>query len=73
MNNTKILEEKGCVFPSWINSEELIHALLTLEGPELYSFFRYRDTTSCSKFLAKFIPGKPKSARYTTYVRELLK
>lgn len=73
MNNTKILEGKGCTFPPWINSEELIRALLTYEGPELYSFFGYNDTTSCSKFLAKFIPGKPKSTRYTVYVRDLLK
>lgn len=72
MTNTEKLVLKGCVFPSWINSEDMIQALITLEGPELYTYFGYNDTTSCSKFLSKFIPGKGKSVRYNNYVKELL-
>lgn len=73
MTNTEKLTKIGCTFPIWVNSEEMIKAIISLEGPELYSFFGYNDTTSCSKFLSKFIPGKPKSARYNVYVKELLK
>jgi len=72
MTNYEKLVAKGCIFPTWINANEMIQALLTLEGPELYTFFGYNDTTSCSKFLGKFIPGKPKSVRYNKYVQELL-
>lgn len=72
MNNTEKLIEKGCSFPAWINSEAMIQALTSLEGPELYTYFGYKDTTSCSKFLSKFIPGKGKSVRYNSYVKELL-
>lgn len=72
MTNTEKLTLKGCTFPIWINSESMINALITLEGPELFKFFGYNDTTSCSKFLSKFIPGKGKSVRYNNYVKELL-
>lgn len=72
MTNTEKLVSKGCTFPSWINSEDMITALITLEGPELFKYFGYNDTTSCSKFLGKFIPGKGKSVRYNNYVKELL-
>lgn len=72
MTNTEKLTLKGCIFPAWINSENMIQALITLEGPELYKYFGYNDTTSCSKFISKFIPGKGKSVRYNNYVKELL-
>lgn len=72
MTNTEKLVQKGCVFPEWINSEIMIQALTSLEGPELYTYFGYNDTTSCSKFLSRFIPGKGKSVRYNNYVKDLL-
>jgi hypothetical protein len=72
MTNTQILQEKGCYFPSWINSEDMITKVTTLEGQELYEAFGFKDSTSCSKFLSRFFPGKGKSVRFNNYVKVLL-
>lgn len=72
MTNTEKLTAQGCYFPCYINSEELIRLILTLEGLELYQAFGFNDTASCTKFLGKFIPGKPKNARFNKYVKDLL-
>lgn len=72
MTNTEKLITKGCNFPSWIDSEQLIKLVTSLAGEELYAEFGFKEATSTSKFLSKFFPGKPKSVRFNNYVRELL-
>lgn len=72
MTNTEKLISQGCYFPCYINSEEMINLIISLEGLELYQAFGFSDTASCTKFLSKFIPGKPKNVRFPKYVESLL-
>ncbi len=72
MTNTEKCISKGCWFPVWINSEEMINLIISNEGPELHKAFGYNSSTNSSKFLSRFFPNKPKSTRFNHYVQDLL-
>jgi hypothetical protein len=62
----------GIKLPNWINSEEFLVNILTLEGSELYNKFGFNDSTSCTKFLSRFIPDKPKNMKFSKHLKTVL-
>lgn len=72
MNNSTKLKSKNIFLPNWIDAEQFIENILTLEGPDLYSIFGFNDSTSCTKFLSRYIPNKPKNMKFSKYLRSVL-
>ena len=59
-------------FPEWMNKDLVIAALREKEGPELYTYFGFKDSTSTTKFLNRFLPEKPKNARWSSHINKIL-
>ena len=59
-------------FPEWMNKDIVISALREKEGSDLYNFFGFKDSTSTTKFLNRFLPEKPKNIRWSTHIKSLL-
>lgn len=72
LNLTMKLKSKGISLPTWINTDQFINNILTLEGVELYNAFGFNDSTSCTKFISKFIPNKPKNMKFSKYLKNVL-
>lgn len=72
MQNYDKLKSAGISLPTWIHAETFITNILTLEGQELYSVFGFNDSTSCTKFLTRYIPGKPKNMKFSKYLRSII-
>ena len=72
MNITMKLKSKGISLPTWINTDQFITNILTLEGVELYNVFGFNDSTNCTKFISKFIPNKPKNMKFSKYLKSIL-
>ena len=72
LNLTMKLKSKGISLPTWINTDQFINNILTLEGMDLYNAFGFNDSTSCTKFISKFIPNKPKNMKFSKYLKNVL-
>ena len=72
LNLTMKLKSKGISLPTWINTDQFINNILTLEGMDLYNAFGFNDSTSCTKFISKFIPDKPKNMKFSKYLKSVL-
>jgi hypothetical protein len=72
LNLTMKLKSKGISLPTWINTDQFITNILTLEGMDLYNAFGFNDSTSCTKFISKFIPNKPKNMKFSKYLKSVL-
>ena len=71
-NEVKINMKNEINFPEWMNKDTVISALREKEGSDLYNFFGFKDSTSTTKFLNRFLPEKPKNIRWSTHIKSLL-
>ena len=72
LNYTQKLAQKNIVLPTWINQDKFISTILSLEGTPLYEAFGFKDSTSCTKFLSKYIPNKPKGMKFSKHLKIVL-
>lgn len=71
-NKVNIKMKNEINFPEWMNKDIVISALRDKEGNDLYNFFGFKDSTSTTKFLNRFLPEKPKNLRWSAHIKNLL-